>query len=97
MVSIPSVGVVLNWINENNKSGLYPVHIRIKQNNFARYYCVPTRIKIRKDQWAGKEGAWIKPNHPFAFEINNKIKITMHSNIGSGHYRSLGTVDPFKM
>ena len=28
MVSIPSVGVVLNWRNEKNKSGLYPVHIR---------------------------------------------------------------------
>jgi site-specific recombinase XerD len=73
MVSIPSVGVVMNWRNENNKSGLYPVHIRIKQGNFARYYRVPTPIKIRKDQWTGKEGAWIKPSHPFAFEINNKI------------------------
>jgi hypothetical protein len=40
MVSIPSVGVVLNWRNEKNKSGLYPVHIRIKQGNFARYYRV---------------------------------------------------------
>jgi len=73
MVSIPSVGVVMNWRNENNKSGLYPVHIRIKQGNTARYFRVPTPIKIRKDQWTGKEGAWIKPNHPFAFEINNKI------------------------
>ncbi len=73
MVSIPSVGTVMNWRNENNKSGLYPVHIRIKQGNFARYYRVPTPIKIRVDQWAGREGAWIKPGHPFAFEINNKI------------------------
>ena len=37
MVSIPSVGVVLNCRNEKNKSGLYPVHIRIKQGNLARY------------------------------------------------------------
>jgi site-specific recombinase XerD len=73
MVSIPSVGVVMNWRNENNKSGLYPVHIRIKQGNVARYFRVPAPIKIRKDQWAGKEGAWVKQNHPFAFEINNKI------------------------
>lgn len=73
MVSIPSIAVVMNWRNENNKSGLYPVHIRIKQGNFARYYRVPTPIKIRHDQWAEKEGAWIKQNHPFAFEINNKI------------------------
>lgn len=73
MVSIPSVGVVMNWRNENNKSGLYPVHIRIKQGNFARYFRVPTPSKIRPDQWSGKESAWIKQNHPFAFEINNKI------------------------
>lgn len=54
MVSIPSVGVVLYWRNENNKSGLYPVHIRIKQGNVARYHKVPLPQKIRKDQWAGK-------------------------------------------
>ncbi len=73
MVSMPSVGVVLNWRNEDNKSGLYPVHIRIKQGNIARYHRVPTPIKIRLSQWQGKEGAWIKPIHPFSFEINNKI------------------------
>jgi hypothetical protein len=73
MVSIPSVGVVMNWGNENNKSGLYPVHIRIKQGNTARYPRVPTRLKVRPDQWSEKDGAWVKQNHPFAFEINNKI------------------------
>ncbi len=73
MVSIPTVGVVLNWRNENNKSGLYPVHIRIKHLNLARYHRIQTPIKIRKEQWAGKEGAWVKTSHPFAFEINNKI------------------------
>ena len=55
MVSIPSVGAVLNWRNEKNKSRLYPVHIRIKQGNFARYYRVPTPIKIRVDQWQEKK------------------------------------------
>lgn len=73
MVSIPSIGVVLNWRNEKNKSGLYPVHIRIKKGNMARYHKVPLPQKIRKDQWAGKDDGWVKPNHPFAFEINNKI------------------------
>jgi len=73
MVSIPLIGVVLNWRNENNKSGLYPVHIRIKQGNTAWYFKVPVPEKIREDQWAGKDDAWIKPNHPYAFEINCKI------------------------
>lgn len=77
MVSVPCVGVVLNWRNEDNKSGLYPVHIRIKQGNIARYYRVPTPVKVKLNQWSGKENAWVKTSHPFAFEINNKIAGTM--------------------
>lgn len=73
MVSLPGVGVVLNWRNEDNKSGLYPVHIRIKKGNVARYHRVPIPQKIRKEQWSGKENSWVKSNHPFAFEINCKI------------------------
>jgi hypothetical protein len=38
MVNVPYIGVVLNWRNENNKSDLYSVHIRIKQGNMARYH-----------------------------------------------------------
>ena len=30
MVSVLLIGVVKNWRNENNKWGLYPVHIHIK-------------------------------------------------------------------
>ncbi|NCT75476.1 MAG: hypothetical protein GXC78_13135 [Chitinophagaceae bacterium] len=73
MVSIPLIGVVMNWRNENNKSGLYPVHIRVKQGNIARYYNVPLPQKIKESEWAGKEDAWVKPSHPYAFECNNKI------------------------
>ena len=73
MVSVPLIGVVMNWRNENNKSGLYLVHIRIKHGNMARYFKVPLPQKIRKEQWAGREDEWIKPTHPYAFEINTRI------------------------
>ena len=36
MVSIPSVGVVLNWRNEINISGLYPVTTQMVNENFRR-------------------------------------------------------------
>ncbi|MBN8876459.1 MAG: site-specific integrase [Sphingobacteriales bacterium] len=73
VVRMPCIGVVLNWRGEPRKSGLYPVHIRIKIGNTARYFNVPLPQKIRKEQWQGKDGNWIKNTHPFAFEINNKI------------------------
>lgn len=73
VVRMPSIGVLLNWRGEPHKSGLYPVHIRIKMGNTARYYNVPTPQKIKQDQWQGKDNAWIKNTHPFSFEINNKI------------------------
>jgi site-specific recombinase XerD len=73
MVSVPLIGVVWNWRNELSKSGRYPVHIRIKQGNIARFFKVPVPEKVREDQWAGKDDAWIKPNHAYAFEINCKI------------------------
>ncbi len=80
MVKMPCVAAVLNWRNENNKSGLYPVHIRIKIGNTARYYHVPVPQKIKKEQWSGKDNNWIKPTHPFAFEINNRI-VEVKANI----------------
>lgn len=64
MVRMPCVAAVLNWRNENNKSGLYSVHIRVKIGNNARYYHVPIPQKIKKDQWSGKDNNWIKPTHP---------------------------------
>jgi hypothetical protein len=48
MVSMPLIGVVMIWRNENNKSGLYPVHIRIKQGKVARYHKVPLPQKIKE-------------------------------------------------
>ena len=73
MVKMVCVGVTFNWRNEVNQSGLYSVHVRIKQGNDSRYIKVPLPQKVREEQWSGKEGAWIKNSHPFAFEINNTI------------------------
>ena len=73
VVRMPCIGVVLNWRGEPHKSGLYPVHIRIKIGNTARYYNVPIPQKIKQEQWQGKDNGWVKNTHPFSFEINNKI------------------------
>ena len=60
VVRMPCIGVVLNWRNETHKSGLYPVHIRIKIGITARYYNVPIPQKIRLDQWTGKDSRGIR-------------------------------------
>ena len=49
------------------------LYARIKMGNTPGYCNVPFPQKIRKEQWQGKDGSWIKNTHPFAFEINNKI------------------------
>jgi hypothetical protein len=63
----------LNWRNQNNASGLYSIHIRIKINESSRYYTIDTPQKVRMEEWAGRDDAWVNQTHPFAFEINNKI------------------------
>jgi hypothetical protein len=70
---MPHVVILFNWRNQKNKSGLYSIHIRIKIGVNARYYKIDTPKKIRLEEWSGKEDGWVKPCHPFAFEINNKI------------------------
>jgi integrase len=71
---IPVVTPVINWRGQINKKGLYPIHLRVYINPEPnRYYPVKIPLKVRLDQWSGKEGIWIKDNHPFAFEINTKI------------------------
>jgi Site-specific recombinase XerD len=72
-MNIPQVATVLNWRNEKNKSNLYSIHLRITIDRISKYYKIPVPQKVTPLQWSGKEDAWVKPNHPFAFEINNKI------------------------
>jgi Phage integrase SAM-like domain len=50
--------------------GLYPDHHRPD----SKYYTVPVPRKVAYNEWAGKDGAWLKNTHFFSFEINNKIK-----------------------
>ncbi len=72
-MNIPYISVVHNWRNEKNKSGLYSIHLRITIDRESRYYTVPLPQKVSLSQWQGKDDGWVK-NHPFSFEINNKIK-----------------------
>ena len=71
-MKIPTIEVVFNWRNEKNKSGLYSIHLRITMNRTQRYYKIQLPQKVTPQQWQGREDGWVK-NHPFAFEINNKI------------------------
>lgn len=71
---LPSINVILNWMNLKNKSGLYSIYLRITIDRESKYYTIPVPQKVSYDQWNGKEDAWVKNNHPFAFEINNKIR-----------------------
>jgi site-specific recombinase XerD len=72
-MNLPTLEVVFNWRNEANKKGLYSIHLRITINRDSRYYKIPLPQKVSRVQWAGKEDGWVK-NHPFSFEINNKIR-----------------------
>jgi integrase len=71
---IPVVTPVINWRGKINKKGTYPIHLRVYINPEPyRYYPIKIPLKIRLDQWSGRDGIWLKDNHPFAFEINTKI------------------------
>lgn len=70
---MPTIAVMLNWRKQKNKSGLYPIHIRIGINDVYRYYKLEIPQKIKLTDWTGMEDGWVKQTHPFGFEINNKI------------------------
>ncbi|MBS1511097.1 MAG: site-specific integrase [Bacteroidetes bacterium] len=71
-MNLPQIAVIHNWRNEDNKSGLYSIHLRITIERDSRYYKIPVPQKVSKVQWSGKDDNWVK-NHSFAFEINAKI------------------------
>ncbi len=81
---LPRIAVLINWRNETNVSALYPIHIRIMIGRSCKYYRVPLPQKVRLHQWSGEEGNWVKPDHPFSFQINSKIlekKTILHEQI----------------
>ena len=71
---IPQVAVVFNWRSEENKSGVYSIHLRVTLDRVARYYRIEVPRKVAPAQWSGAEDAWVKTGHLFAFEINQKIR-----------------------
>lgn len=76
-MQVPSISVVFNRQGDKNKSKLYSAYIRITLNRQSKYVRIKVPKKISDDQWSGKENSWVKNSHPFAFEINNKIKETL--------------------
>ncbi|MEK7227833.1 MAG: hypothetical protein AAB681_00570, partial [Patescibacteria group bacterium] len=65
-MNLPQVSVVFNWRNEDNKSELYSIHLRITINRDSRYYKIPLPQKVTEAQWNGKDDNWVK-NHEFSF------------------------------
>jgi hypothetical protein len=55
--------------NQNNVVGGYSIHLRITTNRISKYYKIQIPKKVSGKEWSGKDDVWVKPNHPFAFEI----------------------------
>lgn len=85
---LPSISVVFNRQGLKNKTKLYSIYIRITLNRQSKYIRIKTPSKITDDQWSGKENSWIRNSHPFAFEINEKIRATLEvlNRIIKRHY-----------
>jgi site-specific recombinase XerD len=73
-MKLPTTAVVHNWRRNTTKSGLYPIHLRIAINGVQKYDPIPIPAKISKEQWLGEDDNWVRDDHPFFFEINNKIR-----------------------
>ncbi len=71
---IPNIGIIFNWRKDVRISEIYPIHIRIQIGSTSRYYKIEVPKKVSYAEWSGQEDNWVKPAHPFAFEINNKIR-----------------------
>ncbi len=67
---LPTYESVHNWRREPNKKKRYKVHIRITIDRDSRYHEITVPMKVHDDEWSGKHSAWVKPAHPYAFDIN---------------------------
>ncbi len=65
--------MVFNWRNQINVKGKYSIHLRLTIGRVVKYFKIAVPQSVTEEQWMGKDDTWVKPNHPFAFEINNKI------------------------
>jgi hypothetical protein len=73
-MNLPTLSVVHNRRRLSNKSGKYPVHIRITIDRASKYHPIDLPEKITKEQWSGMDDYWVKNTHPFYFETNTKIR-----------------------
>lgn len=73
-MKLPTYAAVHNYRNKVNKNGCYLIHIRVTLNRKQKFHEVIVPLKVRNEEWSGKEKIWVKNNHPYAFEINNSIE-----------------------
>lgn len=73
-MSLPTTATVHNWRRLTNKSGLYPIYLRITIDRVQKYELIPVPAKISKEQWIREDDNWVCDDHPFFFEINTKIR-----------------------
>jgi site-specific recombinase XerD len=73
-MKMPAYTPVWNWRNAKNGKARYKVHICIYLNGNRRYAEVPTPLNVAKNEWDGKDNAWVKNTHPYGYEINQAIK-----------------------
>jgi len=73
-MSLPTTSIVHNRRRLSNKSGDYPIHLRITIDRKSKYEHIPVPAKISKAQWIGQDDNWVRDDHPFFFEINTKIR-----------------------
>ena len=59
-MNLPTTAVILNRRRLANKSGKYPVHIRITIGRQSKYRAIPTPEKVSKEQWSGIDDYWVK-------------------------------------
>jgi len=73
-MNLPTTAIVLNWRKGINKSGVYPVHLRITIDRTTKYDPIPLLQNISLEQWIGEDDNWVRNTHPYYFEINTKIR-----------------------
>jgi hypothetical protein len=73
-MKMPSTAVILNRRRLANKSGKYPIDIRITINGTSKYRSITLPEKVSREQWVGADDYWVRNTHPFYFEINTKIR-----------------------
>lgn len=76
MMKVPTVSIVINYRKQSNKTGMYPIYLRITIDRQSKYVKIPTPQKVSLSDWNHnhKGEIYVKNNHLFAFEINTKIR-----------------------